>query len=62
MNPLSLLSMLAGWTPDGGQVPLFPCFLHGNTTSAIPFKYAARQKQDFEFGCADGPGPASSQQ
>jgi hypothetical protein len=36
-----------------GRVPLFLCFLDGNTTStlAIPFKYSARQ------GCADGHGP-----
>jgi hypothetical protein len=37
-----------------GRVPLFPCFLNGNATSTIPNKYAARQKQAFEFGCADG--------
>ena len=37
-----------------GLVPLFPCFLHGNATSTIPYKYTARQKQAFEFGCADG--------
>ena len=42
-----------------GRVPLFLCFLNGNTTSTIPYKYAARQKQAFEFGCADGQGPAS---
>ena len=42
-----------------GLVPLFQCFLNGNTTSTIPYKYAARQKQAFEFGCADGQGPAS---
>ena len=36
-----------------GQVPLFPCFLDGNSTSTIPNKYAARQGQDFKFGCAD---------
>ena len=42
-----------------GRVPLFPCFLDGNTTSTIPYKYAGRQKQAFEFGCADGQGPAS---
>ena len=39
-----------------GQVPLFPCFLDGSTTSTIPNKYAVRQSRDFEFGCADGPG------
>ena len=38
-----------------GRVPLFPCFLDGNTTSTIPHKYAARQGRDFQFGCADGP-------
>ena len=42
-----------------GRVPLFPCYLDGNTTSTIPYKYSARQKQAFEFGCADGQGPAS---
>jgi hypothetical protein len=40
-----------------GWVPLFPCFLDGNTTSTIPFKYSARQGRDFAFGCADGHGP-----
>ena len=35
-----------------GRVPLFPCFLDGNTTSTIPFKYFARQGRDFAFGCA----------
>ncbi len=35
-------------------MPLFPCFLDGNTTSTIPHKYAPRQKQAFEYGCADG--------
>jgi hypothetical protein len=38
-----------------GRVPLFPCFLDGNITSTIPYKYAARQTRDFAFGCADGP-------
>ena len=42
-----------------GRVPLFLCFLDGNTTSTIPYKYAARQKQAFKFGCANGQGPAS---
>ncbi len=36
-----------------------PCFLDGNITSTIPYKYAALQKQVFEFSCADGPGPTS---
>ena len=40
-----------------GRLPLFPCFLDGNTTSTIPFKYSARQGRDFAFGCADGHGP-----
>ena len=42
------------------RVPLFPCYLNGNPTgtSTIPHKYAARQKQAYEFGCADGQGPA----
>jgi hypothetical protein len=31
-------------------VPLFPCFLDGNTISTNPYKYAPRQKQAFEFG------------
>ncbi len=43
-----------------GMVPLFPCFFYGNTTSTIQYKYAGHQKQAFEFGCADGQGPASS--
>ena len=42
-----------------GRVPLFQCFLNGNTTSTIPYKHAARQKQAFKFGCADGQGQAS---
>ena len=42
-----------------GRVPLFPCFLNGNATSTIPNKYAGRQKQAFEFGCADGAGQGS---
>ena len=42
-----------------GRVPLYPCYLDGNTTSTIPYKYAGRQQQAFEFGCADGQGPAS---
>jgi hypothetical protein len=42
-----------------GRVPLFPCYLDDSTTSTISYKYAARQKQAFEFGSADGQGPAS---
>jgi hypothetical protein len=40
-----------------GRVPLLPCFR--NITSSILYKYAGRQKQAFEFGCADCQGPAS---
>ena len=43
----------------GSPVPLFSCFLNGNATSTIPNKYAPRQKQAFEFGCADGAGQGS---
>ncbi len=58
---------LGSWVEDLlGRVPLFPCFLDGNTTSTIPNttstipnKYTGRQKQAFKFGCADGQGPAS---
>ncbi len=42
-----------------GRVPLFLCYLDGNTTSTIHYKYSARQKQAFKFGSADGQGPAS---
>ena len=42
-----------------GWMPLFPCFLNGYATSTIPNKYAARQKQAFEFGCADGASQGS---
>jgi hypothetical protein len=60
MNPLSSLFCSFGRIEDLlGRVPLFPSFLDGNTTSTIPYKYAAQQKQAFEFGCADGQGPAS---
>ncbi len=48
----TLLSVLLG------RVPLFPCYLDGNTTSTIPYKYAARQKQAFEFGYANGQRPS----
>jgi hypothetical protein len=46
-----------------GRVPLalFHCILDGNTTSTIPIKYVGRQKQNFEFGCADGQGWAGRQ-
>ena len=42
-----------------GRVPLFPCFLHDNATSTISYKYAPRQKQAFEFRCADGASQGS---
>jgi hypothetical protein len=42
-----------------GRVPLFPCFLDGNTASTIPYKCAARQGRDFTFGCADRHGQGS---
>jgi hypothetical protein len=42
-----------------GRMPLFPCFLEGNSTSTIPYRYTARRKLAFESSCADGPGPAS---
>jgi hypothetical protein len=42
-----------------GLLPLFPCFIDGNSTSTIPYMYTLRQKQALEFGCADGQGPAS---
>ena len=33
-----------------GRVPLYPCYLDGNTTSTIPYKYAGRQKQALNSG------------
>ena len=56
---LSVQLPVATMTDLLGRVPLFPCFLDGNSTSTIPYKYAGRQKQAFEFGCADGQGPSS---
>jgi hypothetical protein len=59
---LSLPSMLAELRTSLGGCHSFgisPCFLDGNTTSTIPHKYAPRQKQAFEFGCADGSGQGS---
>ncbi len=48
MNPhLSLLCMLAEWRTSLGR------------WHTITYKYATRQKQAFEFGCADGQGPTS---
>jgi hypothetical protein len=55
-----VLTLYVGRVEDFlGREPLFTCFLDGNTTSIISYKYAARQKQAFEFGCADGQGPTS---
>ncbi len=43
-----------------GRVPLFLWFLDGDNTATIPYNYAARQKQAFELGCAEGQvGPGS---
>ena len=54
-EPSLVLTLFVGRTEDLlGRVPLFPCLLNSNTTSTIPNKYAARQKQAFEFGCANG--------
>jgi hypothetical protein len=56
-EPSPVPTLCVGKTEDLlGRVQLFPCFLNGNATSTIPNlnKYAARQKQAFEFGCADG--------
>ncbi len=60
-EPSPVPTLYVGWVRDLlGRVPLFPCFLDGNTTATIPYKYAARQKQAFKFGCADGQaGPGS---
>ena len=33
-----------------GRVPLYPCYLDGNTPSTIPYKYAGRQKQALNSG------------
>ena len=57
---LSRISTLVGQDLLG-RMPLFPCFLHGNNTSTIPYtgKYAHRQKQAFKFGCADGASQGS---
>ena len=53
-EPSPVPTLYVGRTADLlGRVPLFPCFLHGNATSTIPNKYAARRKQAFKFGCAD---------
>ncbi len=38
-----------------GRFLLFPCFLDGNITSTIPYKWNSRHSRDFAFGCADGP-------
>ena len=59
-EPSPIPTLYIGRTEDLlGRVPLFPCFLDGNATSTIPYKYAPRQKQAFEFGCADGASQGS---
>ena len=64
-EPLPVLTLYVGRVEDLlGRVPLFPCFLDGNTTSTIPYaglgwRAAGQQKQAFKFGCADDQGPAS---
>ncbi len=59
-SPIPTLTLYVGKTEDLlGRVPLFPCFLNGNATSTIPNKYAPRQKQAFEFECADGASQGS---
>jgi hypothetical protein len=59
-EPSLVPTLYVGRTEDLlGRVPLFPCFLHGNATSTIPYTYAPRQKQAFEFGCADGASQGS---
>ncbi len=51
-EPSPVLTLYVGWVRDLlGRVPLFPCFLGGNTTTTIPFKYSARQKQAFIWMC-----------
>jgi hypothetical protein len=42
-----------------GRMPIFQCFLDGNSTSTIPYEYTARRKLAFESGCADDKKPAS---
>ncbi len=59
-EPSSFSTLYVGRIEDLlGRVPLFPCFIDGNTTSTIPHKYAPRQKQAFEYVCADGSGQGS---
>jgi hypothetical protein len=49
---------LAPWRRTGlgscHDEPLLSLLSDSNTTFTIPYKYAPRQKQAFEFGCADG--------
>ena len=60
MNPLLPPTLYVGRVEDLlGRVPLFQCFLDGNATFTIQYKYAARQKQAFTLGCAYCQGPAS---
>ena len=47
------------WLPWIRTATRIPCCQDGNTTSTIPHKYAPRQKQAFEYGCADGSGQGS---
>ena len=61
-EPSPVPTLYVGRTEDLlGRVPLFPCFLHGNATSTIPYtgEYAPGQKQAVEFGCADGASQGS---
>ena len=46
-EPLPVPTLYVGRVEDLlGRVPLFPCFLDGNTTSTIPYKYAGGQLDD----------------
>ena len=36
-----------------GRVPLFPCFLQGNTTPTIPHKLRHLKASAFQYGIAD---------
>ena len=59
---MSVISFTYAWTNQillfagmFGNYPSSPCFLDGNATSTIPHKYNSRQRDAFEYGCADGP-------
>ncbi len=55
-GPFPVPTLYVGRVEDlRGRVPPFPCFLDDNTTSTIWYKYAARQKQAFVFGCPGQP-------